>query len=135
MSPTLKKIADKSDADLAAGFKAIGKPVLSGQVTDEYRVSGTPLEMDQAEIKIYITIKASTGVGDKVIFGHQMKSTIAEVHPGKIFTEGGTEVDAIFSYRSLAAREVNSATLIGMATVLLDLAAKRALNAYYGEGK
>lgn len=135
MSPTLKKLTDRSDGDLAAHYKSTGKPVLTGQVTDEYRVSGTPLEIDQAEIKIYITIKAPTGVGDKVIFGHQMKSTIAEVHPGKIFTEGGTEVDAIFSYRSLAAREVNSATLIGMATVLLDLAAKRALNAYYGEGK
>lgn len=135
MTPTLKKIADKSDQDIAAICKAQGKQILNGHVSDEYRVSGVPLGLDQAEIRIYITVKASTGVGDKAVFGHQMKSTIAEVHPGEIFTEGGTEVDAIFSYRSVAGREVNSATLMGSATVLLDLAAQRALNAYFGDKK
>lgn len=135
MSPTLKKLSDRSDAVIASQCKATGQEVLTGQVGAEYRVSGTPLELDQAEIKLYITTKASTGVGDKAIFGHQMKSTIAEVHPGDIFTASGVEVDAIFSYRSLAGREVNSANLIGSTTVLLDLAAKRALNAYYGETK
>lgn len=135
MSPSLKKLADRSDAVIASQCKAVGQEVLSGRVGVEYRVSGTPLELDQAEIKIYITSKAPTGVGDKAIFGHQMKSTIAEVHPGEIFTDEGVEVDAIFSYRSLAGREVNSANLVGTTTVLLDLAAKRALNAYYGETK
>ena len=130
MSPTLKRITDRSDADIATDCKSTNKPVLNGQVGEEYRVKGTPLELDQAEIKIYLTIKSSTGVGDKVVFGHQMKSTIAEVHPSEIVAADGTKIDAIFSYRSLAAREVNSTNLVGAATVLLDLAAKRALAAY-----
>lgn len=134
MSNSIHKLAEKSDKDMADRAKSTGAIAVNGRVTDEYRVEGTPLELDHAEIRIYITTTANSGVGDKVIFGHQMKSTIAEVHSGEIHTENGLEVDAIFSYRSLAAREVNSTTLMGTTTLLLDKAGERAIK-LFEEGK
>ena len=44
--------------------RSSGKSVISGRVNNEYRVDGTPLTLDKAEIKIYITIETDSGVGD-----------------------------------------------------------------------
>lgn len=133
MSPSLKQITDRSDAMTAQICKATNVQVISGRVTEEYRVSGTPLDLDHAEIRIYITTKAPSGVGDKVIFGHQMKSTIAEVHRGEIRANDGTVVDAVFSYRSVAARGVHSPALMGTTIPLLENIASRACKTYFGE--
>jgi len=130
MSASIKKLADKSDADMAATAKASNQPVINGRVTEEYRVGGTPLELDKAEIRIYLTITSSTGVGDKVVFGHQMKSTIAEVQPGKIHTELGEEIDGTFSYRSVAARGVLSPAIISSTISLLAAGTKIAVECY-----
>lgn len=133
MSVSLKKLADKSDHDLAVGCKESGTSIITGRVTDEYRVSGKPLELDKAEIRIYIAVKAPTGVGDKIVFGHQMKSTIAEVHVDQIYTESGQKVDAVFSYQSIANRGAHSPALVGTTTSLLEAIGKRALKSYFGE--
>ena len=133
MSATLKKLADKSDSDMSATAKSTNKPVVTGQVTEEYRVSGTPLELDKAEIRIYLTVIAGTGVGDKAVFGHQMKSTVAEVQRTEIHTESGDSVDATFSYRSVAERGVLSPAILGTTITLLDEIAKQAVKLYNGE--
>ena len=64
MSASLKSLADASDRVLADICKSTNKPIITGQVNDEYRVSGTPLGLDKAEIKFYITIETTAGVGD-----------------------------------------------------------------------
>lgn len=64
MSPSLRTLVNQSDKQMAEEAKAIGKPVITGAVTEEYRVAGTPLAMDSAEIKVYITIETNAGVGD-----------------------------------------------------------------------
>lgn len=130
MSTSIKKLAEQSDADLSAAAKSTNKPIVNGRVTDEYRVSGTPLEPDHAEIKIYISVKAGTGVGDKAVFGHQMKSTIAEVMPEPMHTETGEPVEAIFGYRSVANRGVLSPAIIGTTITLLDVIGKKAVEIY-----
>lgn len=132
MSLTLKKLADRSDSESAEAAKASNRPVVSGKVSEEYRVSGTPLELDQAELRIYMTVVANTGVGDKGVFAHQMKCTIAEVQRGDIHTEDGVKVDATFSYRSVAARGVLSPSILGTTISLLDEVAKQATDAYFG---
>jgi len=129
----LKKLADRSDQDLAEMLKSSGRPVVTGRVTEEYRVSGTPLELDKAEIRFYLSVQAGTGVGDKLVFGHQMKSTVAEVHKGELFTESGQEVDAVFSYGSVSRRGVLSPALLGTTIRLLEEIGQRAVNLYYGE--
>lgn len=133
MSPTLKRIADKSDNDMAAAAKASARPVVNGRVTEEYRVSGTPLELDKAEVRIYLSVKAGTGVGDKAVFGHQMKSTVAEVHEGLIHSEDGEEIDAVFSYRSVAGRDALSPAILGTTITLLDAIGKKASKLFFGE--
>ena len=133
MSATLKRLADKSDNDMAAASKESGRPVVNGKVTDEYRVEGTPLELDKAEVRIYLTITNGSGVGDKVVFGHQMKSTIAEVHRGLIHTENGEEVDAVFSYASIARRGALSPAILGTTITLLDAISKKAAKIYFGD--
>jgi hypothetical protein len=133
MSATLKRLADKSDLEMSTRHKDSGQPNVTGRVTEEYRVAGKSLELDHAEVRIYISVKAPTGVGDKVVFGHQMKSTIAEVHSGQIYAEDGRPVDAVFSYRSVAARGVHSPALVGTTTTLLETIAKRAVKSFHGD--
>lgn len=64
MSASIKLLADRSDRLLASIAKSTAQTVITGQVTDEYRVAGTPLGVDKAEIKFYITVENKAGVGD-----------------------------------------------------------------------
>jgi hypothetical protein len=64
MSGTLRKLADASDKRLSLECKSSGKPVVTGAVNEEYRVSGTPLSLDRAEIRFYITIVTGVSPGD-----------------------------------------------------------------------
>lgn len=131
MTESLRRLADQSDSAIAKHRKATGQPVVSGRVTNEYRVSGVPLELDQAEVRIYITVKAISATGDKLVFGHQMKTTIAEVHPGQAYTESGRPIDAEFSYYSVGNRQVHSVIQIGTTAELLDEAARRSMKLYF----
>lgn len=133
MSPTLRRLVERSDAEIAKTAKDLGEPIVTGRVTEEYRVSGTPLELDKAEVRFYLTVRAGTGSGDKAVFGHQMKCTTAEIQRTSIFTEKGDEVDAIFSHRSVAARGALSPMLLCVYTTLLDELGKRVVKAYFGE--
>ena len=64
MSPTLKQLADASDRRMAQERKAQGLPVINGSVNDDYRVEGTPLILDRAEIRVYINVGNGLGSGD-----------------------------------------------------------------------
>lgn len=130
MSNTLRVVADKSDKVLADNCKSSGKPVITGAVNDDYRVSGTPLTLDKAEVKIYITIETSAGVGDKGVFASQMKSVIGQVMDYSMTTETGEKIDAVFGFRSIMARIVNSPVLIGTTTTLLKLIGNKATQIY-----
>lgn len=130
MTASLKALADRSDRILAETCRSSGKPVMTGQVNDEYRVSGVPLALDKAELKFYITIETPAGVGDKNVFANQMKSVVGEVMDYSMTTESGTPIDAVFGMRSIMARVVNSPALIGTTSTLLKVVAKRAAEIY-----
>lgn len=132
MSASLRYLANQSDKEFADTAKAVGKPVFSGRVTEEYRVSGTPLALDTAEIKVYITIKTMASIGDKGVFGNQMKSVFGEVMDYEMTTESGEAIDGIFGRRSITARNVLSPDIIGTSITLLNLIAKQAVNLYKG---
>lgn len=127
MSPSLRTLANQSDKLMAEEAKAMGKPVITGAVTEEYRVAGTPLAMETAEIKVYITIETTAGVGDKGVFANQMKSVFGEVLDYEMKTESGEAIDAVFGRRSIAARIVLSPDIIGTSTTLLKVIAKKQL--------
>lgn len=130
MGNSLRVLADASDKILIQECKSTNRPIITGQVTDEYRVSGIPLGIDKAEIKIYITVETKAAVGDKGVFANQMKSVFGEVMDYSVITETGEEIDAIFGFKSILNRIVTSPFMIGTTTTLLDIIGKQAVKLY-----
>lgn len=132
MSESLLAIANEFDQVLSKQNKAVGRKSFTGSVDDGFRVNGDPLPLDTANIRIYITSKTNNNIGDKIVFGNQMKSVTGEVLQGKFTTESGSEIDAIFGMASIYARIVNSPSIIGTTNVLLGIIGKRAAKIYRG---
>jgi hypothetical protein len=132
MSPTLRKLADQSDRALKAESKSINAEPISGSVNSDYRVDGNPLLLDTAEIQFFITTSHNTGVGDKTVFAHQMKSVIGDVFKEPLISEDGEIIDAIFGAQSIANRIVMSPYIIGTTITLLKKIAENAVKIYKG---
>jgi hypothetical protein len=130
MSGSLRSLSQWSDKRIAARNVAIGRRAYTGQVSDEFRIGTDPLLMDTACIRVYISTRVSAGVGDKGVFGNQLKTVFGRVFNDNIRTESGVEIDAVFGANSLAARIVTSPYIIGTTTTLLMVAAKRVIKAY-----
>ena len=126
MTDSLRSLADKSDRDRAAECRSTLSPVITGEVNDDYRVSGVPLTLDRVEIKFYITSEYKAGVADKGVFCNQMKGTIGRVMMSPIKTKSGEVVDATFSYKSINKRIVISPIIQGTTNTLLKAIAKKA---------
>lgn len=130
MSTTIRHLVEKSDSEIRRLNKELGKKAIDGRVDVGYRVDGQPLELDCAVIRVYITGPTGMGVGDKLVFGNQMKSVVARIMGGVNETENGEAIDAIFGYQSIANRIVLSCELIGTTSSLLMHIGKLAVNAY-----
>ena len=130
LSDTLKELVDNINKRL----KSEGKKY-TAKVNSSYSVRGIPLDTGKVEIKIYIRIENNMGLGDKAIFGNQLKSTVGEVYDYLVTDEHGGEIDAMFSNRALMARVVNSAYLMGTTATLLKLLTEKAINIYYGNSE
>ena len=131
MSASLKDLVTISDRELGKRNKAIGKKAFTGQVDEGFRIDGEPLALDTADIRFYITGDIPAGNGDKGVFANQLKSVFGTIYENKITTESGVEVDAIFGYKSIQARIVNSSLLIGTTASLLEVIAKGAVDIYF----
>ena len=132
MSSSIRALADQSDKMLANICKSTNKPIVTGSVNAEYRVSGVPLILDRAEIKLYITVNNVFNAGDKGIFANQMKSVIGQIMDYDMYTESGERIEAVFGFKSIANRIVLSPVTIGTTTTLLKLIAKQATKIYRG---
>ena len=130
MTESLRNLAKKSNSEMADRYKVKGMKGVTGQVDDEYAISGKPLTINKAEIRIYIDRSTTSGVGDKLVYANQLKCTIGEVMDYKVHTAQGVEVDAIFSYRAISARIVNSPSVMGTTITLLNVLADRMVKAY-----
>lgn len=64
MSESLQSIASKYDRQLARKRRAVGKPVVTGQLSDSIRIDSQVVEMDTMVIKVYVTDDVSAGIGD-----------------------------------------------------------------------
>lgn len=64
------------------------------------------------------------------MFGNQLKSVVGEVLDEPILTESGKEIDGKFGAISVQARIVSSPYQNGTTSILLDVLAKRAVQAY-----
>lgn len=130
MSPSLRELAEASNKRLAKKQKSSNKAKMTGRVDSEYRVEGNPLNIDTAEIKVYIIKDTKAGVGDKTIFAAQMKSVIGEVLDYPVTAESGQEIDAIFGAKSIYNRIVTSPFVMGTTITLLKVIAQKAISIY-----
>jgi hypothetical protein len=131
MSPSLRSLANISDKMMGEVKNITGYS--NGKVDGEYRVEGNPLLLDTAEIKVYITTSSSSGTGDKSVFANQMKSTHGEVMSYDMHTETGEKIDAVFGFRSISNRIVNSPIIQGTTISLLKTIGTNATDLYRGK--
>lgn len=102
----------------------------TGRVDASYSHEGKSLLEGEIIVKIYTIADDYMGVGDKAIFGNQLKFTVGDVFED-IRTEDGTEVDARFGYISIQNRIVNSPNLIGTTSTLIKLIQEQAVKMYF----
>ncbi|MBN22758.1 MAG: hypothetical protein CL678_15845 [Bdellovibrionaceae bacterium] len=134
MSESLRELSVKSDTQIRKRYKVQGRGNnVTGRVDSSMRVDGNPLESDTAVIKVYITASVPAGVGDKGVFGNQMKTVIGRVMTGINRTESGVDLGAIFGWNSVTARIVESPVIIGTTNTVLKLGSRRAVDIYRGK--
>lgn len=126
MSRTLRKIVEASDERLVKTSDYTGK------VNGSYSIQGNSLIEGKAEIKIYIKTVDSMGIGDKGIVSNQLKFTVGEVFNYDMKTEDGTDIELVFSQRSVSARVTNSAELIGTTSMAMEKLTEKAVLEYFG---
>lgn len=132
MSENLQVIAAESDKERKALARALGEKAFTGQVDTSFRVSGKALDPDTLAIKIYIDHDVPAGVGDKGVFGNQMKTVVSRVFTGVHTTEDGTPLGAKFGNASVEQRMVLSPKLIGTTNMLLSVLSKHVAAVYRG---
>jgi len=132
LSENLQQLAQASNRERKARAKALGKKPTTGEVDTSFRVKGKALDPDTFAIKIYIDHDISAGVGDKGVFGNQMKTVFSRVMTGVNETESGMRLDAKFGRLSIEARMVHSPVLTGKANMLLSVGSKHIAAVYFG---
>jgi hypothetical protein len=135
MSESIRELCDWGDAQLKKRAQAVGMKASTGEVDGGFRIENNPLGLDEVAIRIYITSNVGAGVGDKGVFANQLKTCFGEVMEHPLRSEDGQEIDAVFGYRSLEARIVESPMIIGQVATLLKLVGKNAAAIYRGTAK
>lgn len=130
MTPSLRKLATYSDKMMSERTKGTDYHVKSGRVTEEFGVEGKSLVLDTLVIKAYILVEERAEMGDKIVFGNQLKSVISEVMSYDINTESGVPIDGVFSYTSVGKRITISPLLTGTCCSLLNEVARQAVALY-----
>lgn len=132
LSPSLQAIAGASDRARKRLAKALGQPATTGEVDTSFRVRGKALDPDTLAIVVYIDHQVPASVGDKGVFGNQLKTVFSRVMTGVNTTESGEPLDAIFGNTSIEERIVLSPKLIGTTNTLLKVLSKHVAAVYRG---
>lgn len=130
MSESLREVVETSDRNLFKLRKQLGKKAVAGQVDPGFRVEGTPLDVNTAIIRVYITGEMPMGIGDKGVISLQLKTICGRIMEGVNETESGVPIDVHFSYLSEMNRIVNSARLLGTTGRLMVAASQAVVEAY-----
>lgn len=114
MSPKLKALADRFDKLMLKDKRDFGGARASTcQVSNPVFFGGERLVENTLAISFYIDADADAGIGDKLVFGNQLKSIIGRVMTGTNETESGITLNARFGIRSVFARIVGSGFIVG----------------------
>lgn len=133
MSESLQQLSLTSDRIRKRLARDLGKTYTSGKVDDSLRINDNPLLPDTAVIRVYITERVGTNVGDKGVFGNQMKTIFGRIFSGVNETESGVPIDGIFGYLSISNRIVRSPEIMGTTNTLLKVLSKKAAEVYFGK--
>jgi len=133
MSESVANIVKASDKQRKKRLKALGKTVTSGQVDGTVRIDKEFLDLDTAAIRVYITGNVGAGIGDKGVFGNQMKTIFSNVMSGVNETESGEALDAMFGYISFSKRIVLSPEVMGTTNTLLRVMSQKVAERYFSK--
>jgi hypothetical protein len=130
LSESLKILAHQSDLQRKRTARDLGQPFTSGRVDGSLRIEGTALPFENAVVRIYITGPVTAGIGDKGVFGNQMKTIFGRVMSGVNETASGEALGALFAMQSVDARMIQSPIVIGTTNTLLKVISKRVVDVY-----
>ncbi len=133
MSDSLANIAASADRDRKRLCRKLGVPEVTGTVDQSMRIDGNGLDLDCMAIKFTIASTVGTGLGDKAVFGNQMKTVVGRVIEGIHETENGDWYDSIFGCKSIQDRIVLSPLLLGTTNTLLRVIGEKAALEYFGK--
>lgn len=133
MSPTVKKLITRLDKQLYDETKGTEYEATNNKVSSEYRSEGKNLTLDTFELKVFIKVNLTQGIGDKGSFSSQMKSVISNVYTYNITTESGQPVDSFFSLKGILNRQVLSPILIGTTNRLIKHVSSKVADIYFGK--
>ena len=136
MSDSLRKLANMSDSVIVKELKAKGKKPYTGMDDGSLTFGGQPLPVDKAMIIFTITTENSLTSGDKLVYGSQLKCTIAHVFdeaPRIVNDDGslGEKLGGVFSGKSVNARIVGSPYEMGMCNSLCLHIGKQGAETYF----
>lgn len=133
MHQSLQQLCSGADKALSKAAKALGKKGYTGSVDSGFRNDGEPLPFQHVAIRYYITSTVTASVGDKSVFGHQLKNVFSNVSDEPYVSEDGQELDAEYGAQSVKGRIVNSCYILGTTIGALVAIEQAMVNAYRGK--
>lgn len=108
MAPSLAKLAKSLENKRKAIAKELDTNYIPNEIHGDVRISGQTVGTDEAIVIIHVNHEVPCGIGDKLVFGNQGKSTVGEVLSGNTRTVQGEKIDAIFGAKSFIDRIITS---------------------------
>lgn len=108
MTPSLSKLTKGLENKRKQLAKQMDEQYIPNEVNGDVRIAGHTVGTDEAILIIYVKHDVPAGIGDKLVFGNQGKSTIGEVLGGNTRTIQGEKIDAIFGAKSFIDRIITS---------------------------
>lgn len=138
MHPTLATIVKDAIAQknrqnkLAAKTDKANEYPASSVIAKGSKFKGVMFDDTTVMLVFYIQERIPHGVGDKLVFGNQLKNTCGGVAAKPILTESGVEVDALFSQNSANKRVVISPLLTGILSRVFEKLEDEICEDYFG---
>lgn len=131
MSESVRDLVEHHDGILARKRKMMGEPIVDGSVPPNLRIDGKEIGNDVVNIIIKVDYDLATSGGDKLVWGHQLKSVPCEVFSGRLETLSGVKIDGIFGALSIEDRMVRSCYIMGTTNRLLAKTSEDASNIFF----
>ena len=141
MNPSLAAIVrsaistNNRQAKLAANTESSSTYVASDVLPKYTKIRGVEFDEDTVMLTFHIQEVGTTTVGDKIVVGNQLKSTLSKISTRDIFTEDNTRVDALFSNSGTARRIVISPIVNGISARIMEKLEQDILDMYFDKDK